>query len=271
MSYEIEPLSMMAKRCRKDIIEMIYSAKSGHPGGSLSSIDIIVALYQTALNFRIDDMNWVDRDRFIMSKGHASPAVYSILHQLGVISKEDILSFRRLGSVCQGHVDMKWTEGIDFSAGSLGMGLSYGLGCALAAKMDNSERNIWVMIGDGETQEGQIWEAAMSASYHSSNNLKVIVDRNRIQNDDFVEKQMEIGDIGQKFDSFGWNVRDIDGHNMEEILEVLKWAKEEKSGPCAIIAHTIKGKGISFMENNPSFHGKSPSEEEFNIAMEELQ
>ncbi len=271
MSYQIESLDIMAKECRKDIIEMIYSAKSGHPGGSLSSIDIIVGLYQTALNYRLDDINWPDRDRFIMSKGHASPAVYSILHQLGIISKDDILSFRKLGSVCQGHVDMKWTEGVDFSAGSLGMGLSYGLGCALAAKMDKSERNIWVMIGDGETQEGQIWEAAMAASYHSTNNLNVIVDRNRIQNDDFVEKQMEIGNIGEKFNSFGWNVREIDGHNMKEIVNVLDWAKKDDSGPSAIIAKTVKGKGVSFMENNPSFHGKSPSDDEFILAMEELK
>ena len=271
MSYEIESLAIMAKKCRKDIIEMIYSAKSGHPGGSLSSIDILVGLYQTALNYRLDDINWEDRDRFIMSKGHASPAIYSILHQLGIISKNDILSFRKLGSVCQGHVDMKWTDGVEFSAGSLGMGLSFGLGCALAAKMDKSTRNIWVMIGDGETQEGQIWEAAMAASYHSTNNLNVIVDRNRIQNDDFVEKQMEIGNIGEKFASFGWNVREIDGHNMKEIIEVLDWAKTDDSGPSAIIAQTVKGKGVTFMENNPSFHGKSPSDEEFILAMEELE
>ena len=166
---------------------------------------------------------------------------------------------------------MKWTEGVDFSAGSLGMGLSYGLGCALAAKMDKSERNIWVMIGDGETQEGQIWEAAMAASYHSTNNLNVIVDRNRIQNDDFVEKQMEIGNIGEKFNSFGWNVREIDGHNKKEIVNVLDWAKKDDSGPSAIIAKTVKGKGVSFMENNPSFHGKSPSDDEFILAMEELK
>ncbi len=270
MSYQIEPLAIMAKECRKDIIEMIYSAKSGHPGGSLSAIDVLVGLYQTALNYRLEDMNWKDRDRFIMSKGHASPAIYSILHQLDIISKEDILSFRRLGSVCQGHVDMKWTDGVDFSAGSLGMGLSFGLGCALAAKMDKSKRKIWVMLGDGETQEGQIWEAAMAASYHSTENLNVIVDRNRIQNDDFVGNQMEIGNIGKKFESFGWNIREIDGHNMEEIVDALDWAKNDNSGPSAIIAQTIKGKGVSFMENNPSFHGKSPTDEEFKLAMEEL-
>ena len=165
---------------------------------------------------------------------------------------------------------MKWTDGVDFSAGSLGMGLSFGLGCALAAKMDKSKRKIWVMIGDGETQEGQIWEAAMAASYHSTENLNIIVDRNRIQNDDFVGNQMEIGNIGKKFESFGWNIREIDGHNMEEIVDALDWAKNDNSGPSAIIAQTIKGKGVSFMENNPSFHGKSPTDEEFKLAMEEL-
>jgi len=271
MSYQIEPLAIMAKECRKDIIEMIYSAKSGHPGGSLSAIDVLVGLYQTALNYRLEDMNWRDRDRFIMSKGHASPAIYSILHQLDIISKEDILSFRRLGSVCQGHVDMKWTYGVDFSAGSLGMGLSFGLGCALAAKMDKSKRKIWVMIGDGETQEGQIWEAAMAASYHSTENLNIIVDRNRIQNDDFVGNQMEIGNIGKKFESFGWNIREIDGHNMEEIVDALDWAKNDNSGPSAIIAQTIKGKGVSFMENSVLWHYRSPQGEEFTEAMKELE
>jgi transketolase len=165
---------------------------------------------------------------------------------------------------------MKWTDGVDFSAGSLGMGLSFGLGCAIAARMDESERNIWVMIGDGETQEGQIWEAAMAADYHHSGNLNVIIDRNRIQNDDFMEVQMEIGDIGNKFESFGWKIIEIDGHNMSEIIEAIKEATDERSRPCAIVAHTVKGKGVSFMENNPAFHGKAPNDDELKIALEEL-
>ena len=165
---------------------------------------------------------------------------------------------------------MKWTDGVDFSAGSLGMGLSFGLGCAIAARMDSSERNIWVMIGDGETQEGQIWEAAMATSFHNVGNLNVIIDRNRIQNDDFMEVQMEIGDIGAKFQSFGWKVIEIDGHNMTEIVEAIKQANNDQTQAYAIVAHTIKGKGVSFMENNPAFHGKAPTDEELVLALEEL-
>ena len=263
-------LMEIARKCRIDIVEMVHKAGAGHPGGSLSAIDLIVGLYGTEFRFDAANPNWDDRDRFVMSKGHASPAVYSMLHHLGIITQSDIDSFRTLGSTCQGHVDMKWTDGVDFSAGSLGMGLSFGLGCAIAARMDASERNIWVMIGDGETQEGQIWEAAMAADFHKVGNLNVIIDRNRIQNDDFMEVQMEIGDIGAEFQSFGWKVIEIDGHNMSEIVEAIKQANDDQNEPYAIVAHTIKGKGVSFMENNPAFHGKAPTDDELIIALEEL-
>ena len=263
-------LMEIARKCRIDIVEMVHKAGAGHPGGSLSAIDLIVGLYETEFRFDPANPNWDDRDRFVMSKGHASPAVYSMLHHLGVITQSDIDSFRTLGSICQGHVDMKWTDGVDFSAGSLGMGLSFGLGCAIAARMDSSERNIWVMIGDGETQEGQIWEAAMATSFHNVGNLNVIIDRNRIQNDDFMEVQMEIGDIGAKFQSFGWKVIEIDGHNMTEIVEAIKQANNDQTQAYAIVEHTIKGKGVSFMENNPAFHGKAPTDEELVLALEEL-
>jgi transketolase len=249
---------------------MTHQAAAGHPGGSLSAIDLIAALYGTQLRIDPDNANWDDRDRFIMSKGHASPAVYSILYEIGYLSKDDLMGFRTLGSVCQGHVDMKWTEGVDFSAGSLGMGLSFGLGCALAAKMDGSERMIWVMLGDGEVQEGEIWEAAMAAEFHSASNLKVIVDRNGIQNDDFVSVQMEVGDVASKLASFGWEVLEIDGHSMTDIVEALEWAVSIDDGPCAIVAKTVKGKGVSFMEDNPAFHGKAPDDDELRIALEEL-
>jgi len=266
----IEELEEMARKCRIDIVKMTHAAGAGHPGGSLSAIDCMVALYGSTLRFDTDNPDWEDRDRFVMSKGHASPAMYALLHQMGVLEEADLMSFRTLGSVCQGHVDMNWTEGVDFSAGSLGMGLSFGLGCALSAKMDSSERSIWVMLGDGETQEGQIWEAVMAANYHNANNLRVIVDRNRIQNDDFMEVQMEIGDIAAKFESFGWNVREVDGHSMSELVRVLQWAEADDSGPIAIIANTTKGKGVSFMEDNPEFHGKAPNNEELEIALGEL-
>tara|TARA_B100000686_G_scaffold354642_1_gene466050 strand:- start:383 stop:1216 length:834 start_codon:yes stop_codon:yes gene_type:complete len=269
LSNSVSELTEMAKQCRIDIVRMTHAAKSGHPGGSLSAIDCMVALYGSTLRFDTSDPDWEDRDRFIMSKGHASPAMYALLHQIGVLNEEDIMGFRSMGSACQGHVDMNWTKGVDFSAGSLGMGLSFGLGCSIAAKMDSSERSIWVMIGDGETQEGQVWEAAMAASYHSASNLRVIVDRNRIQNDDFMEVQMEVGDIGEKFSAFGWTVRDVDGHDMGALVDSFRWADAEES-PVAIIAHTTKGKGVSFMEDNPSFHGKAPSDEELALALEEL-
>jgi len=267
---KIAELEEMARLCRIDIVKMTHAAKSGHPGGSLSAIDSMVALYGTSMRFDTSNPDWDDRDRFVMSKGHASPAMYALLHQMGVLEESDLMTFRTLGSVCQGHVDMNWTDGVDFSAGSLGMGLSFGLGCALSAKMDSSERRIWVMLGDGETQEGQVWEAVMAANYHNANNLRVIVDRNRIQNDDFMEVQMEIGDIGAKFESFGWNVREVDGHDMAELVEVLDWTENTDSGPIAIIANTTKGKGVSFMEDNPDFHGKAPNNEELETALEEL-
>ena len=266
----IAELEEMARRCRIDIVKMTHAAGAGHPGGSLSAIDCMVALYGSILRFDTNNPDWTDRDRFVMSKGHASPAMYALLHQMGVLEESDLLSFRTLGSVCQGHVDMNWTRGVDFSAGSLGMGLSFGLGCAISARMDSSERSIWVMLGDGETQEGQIWEAVMAANYHDVNNLRVIVDRNRIQNDDYMSVQMEIGDIGSKFESFGWNVREVDGHDMAQLVESFLWTETADPGPIAIIAHTTKGKGVSFMEDNPDFHGKAPNDEELEIALEEL-
>ena len=270
MGLDVEALEDMARRCRVNIVKMTHAAKSGHPGGSLSSIDILSGLYGTQMRIDPDDSDWADRDRFIMSKGHASPAVYSILHEVGYISEDDLMSFRSLGSVCQGHVDMKWTDGVDFSAGSLGMGLSFGLGCALAARMDGSNRKVWVMLGDGEIQEGEVWEAFMAADFHAIGNLKVIIDRNRIQNDDFVHLQMEVGDVAAKMESFGWSVREIDGHSMSDVVEALSWASSNNSGPVAIVANTIKGKGVSFMEDNPSFHGKAPDDEELIQALEEL-
>ncbi len=270
MGLDLDALEDMARRCRINIVRMTHAANSGHPGGSLSAIDILAALYGTQMRIDPEDANWSDRDRFIMSKGHASPAVYSILNEIGYISEDDMMSFRELGSVCQGHVDMKWTDGVDFSAGSLGMGLSFGLGCALAARLDDSDRNVWVMLGDGEIQEGEVWEAFMAADFHSLGNLKVIIDRNRIQNDDFVHLQMEVGDVAAKISSFGWDVKEIDGHSMQEVVDALEWAESNKSRPVAIVAKTVKGKGVSFMEDNPAFHGKAPNDEELAIALGEL-
>ena len=266
----IDELEDMARRCRVEICRMTHRAQAGHPGGSLSEIDILSALYGRRLRVNSNEPDWTDRDRFILSKGHASPGMYAILAEMGFISHADLESYRVLGGVCQGHVDMKWTPGIDFSAGSLGMGLSFGMGTAIAARLDGSERSTWVMIGDGEMQEGSIWEAAMAAAHHELGNLTVFVDKNNIQNDDFVEVQMRMFDIPAKWAGFGWAVRECDGHDMQQILDAIAWADSVTDRPTVIIANTIKGKGISYMENNPAFHGAAPNDEQLGIGLAEL-
>ncbi|MEC7255307.1 MAG: transketolase [Candidatus Thermoplasmatota archaeon] len=270
MSMSISELEELARKCRVEIVKMVHRAQAGHPGGSLSEIDLLAALYGNYLRVRPEDPNWDDRDRFILSKGHASPGMYAILAEMNFISKQDLESYRVLGGVCQGHVDMKWCPGVDFSAGSLGMGLSFGMGCAIAGRLSNSERNVYVMLGDGEIQEGSVWEAAMAAKHHELGNLKVILDCNRIQNDDFCETQMRMFDIPAKWRSFGWDVKEIDGHNMRDIIEGLDYLQANNTNPAILIAHTVKGKGVSFMEDNPAFHGAAPNDEQFEIAMAEL-
>lgn len=266
----VSEIEELARRCRIEIVKMVHRAQAGHPGGSLSEIDLIAALYSTSLRVRPEDPDWADRDRFILSKGHASPGMYALLAEKGFIQHEDLHSYRVLGGICQGHVDMKWCPGVDFSAGSLGMGLSFGMGCALAARIDGSERRAFVMLGDGEIQEGSIWEAAMAAAHHELGNLKVILDRNRIQNDDFCLEQMRMFDIPAKWKAFGWNVKEIDGHDMDDIVEGIKFLDSSNDAPSILIAHTVKGKGVSFMEDNPSFHGAAPNDEQFALAMAEL-
>jgi transketolase len=266
----ISEIEELARRCRIEIVKMVHRAQAGHPGGSLSEIDLMAALYSTSLRVRPDDPDWDDRDRFILSKGHASPGMYALLAEKGFISHDDLHSYRVLGGICQGHVDMKWCPGVDFSAGSLGMGLSFGMGCALAARLEGSERRAFVMLGDGEIQEGSVWEAAMAATHHELGNLKVILDRNRIQNDDFCLEQMRMFDIPAKWKAFGWNVMEIDGHNMTEIVDGIKFLDESNDAPSILIAHTVKGKGVSYMEDNPSFHGAAPNDKQFEIAMNEL-
>ena len=270
MSMSTSELKEIARKCRIEIVKMVYRAQAGHPGGSLSEIDLISALYGNYLRVKPNEPNWDDRDRFILSKGHASPGMYAILAEMGFISKEDLESYRVLGGICQGHVDMKWCPGVDFSAGSLGMGLSFGMGCAIAGRLSQSERNIFVMLGDGEIQEGSIWEAAMAAKHHELGNLKVILDRNRIQNDDFCVTQMRMFDIPAKWKSFGWDVLEIDGHDMDDVVRGLDFLVNNNDNPAILIANTIKGKGVSFMEDNPAFHGAAPNDEQFKLAMNEL-
>jgi transketolase len=270
MSHDIAMLEERARRCRVEIVRMVHRAQAGHPGGSLSEIDLLVALYGTVLNVRPNEPSWSDRDRFVLSKGHASPGMYALLADLGFISHEDLTTYRVKGGVCQGHVDMKWCPGVDFSAGSLGMGLSFGLGCALAARLDGSQRKAWVMMGDGEVQEGSVWEAAMAAHHHSVGNLKAIVDVNGIQNDDFCEVQMQLNDLAATWASFGWSVTTVDGHNMADIVEALAKVDAVNDRPAVLLASTVKGKGVSYMENNPAFHGAAPNNEQFETAMVEL-
>ena len=265
----VEELIDIARGCRREIVKMVKRANAGHPGGSLSVIDLVVGLYGRTLRASPAEPKHPGRDRLILSKGHASPAMHAALHAFGFLDESDLHSYRMYNGICQGHVDSKWTPGVDFSGGSLGMGLSFGLGIAISGRLTNRDHHSWVILGDGECQEGEIWEAAMAAAHHRLENVTVIVDVNGIQNDDFVDQQMVMGDLSAKWSAFGWKVKDMNGHEMTEIAEAIDWAKNTV-GPCAILARTTKGKGVSFMENNPSFHGKAPNDEEFELAMQEL-
>lgn len=266
----IEDLKMKAKDIRKDIIEEVYNANSGHPGGSLSISDIMAVLYFNEL--RIDEKNprWEERDRLVLSKGHCSPALYAALAERGFFDKEDLKSFRKIESNLQGHPDLNKVPGVDMTSGSLGQGLSIANGMAIAGKMDNKNYRVYTILGDGEIEEGQIWEAAMTANKYKLDNLCVIVDNNNLQIDGTIEEVMSSYPIDEKFKSFGFNVLTIDGNNIEEILSAFERAKQTKNKPTCIIAKTIKGKGVSFMENKAEWHGKAPNEEEYIQAMKDL-
>lgn len=266
----VKALQKIALEVRKDIIEAVYSAKSGHPGGSLSIADILTVLYFNQMNIdekRPEDPN---RDRLVLSKGHACTALYSVLAEKGYFDKEDLKTFRKLGSPLQGHPDMNKVLGIDMTTGSLGQGLSASVGMAIASKMNKAGCKIYCILGDGEIEEGQIWEATTIASKYNLDNLCVILDNNNLQIDGEIEKVGGMNNITGKFLSYGFNVINIDGHNINQIIDAITTAKQTKGKPTIIIAKTIKGKGVSFMENKAEWHGKAPSEEEYNIAMEEL-
>ena len=266
----IEDLKMKAKKIRKDIIEEVYNANSGHPGGSLSISDFMAVLYFNEL--RIDEKNprWEERDRLVLSKGHCSPALYASLAERGFFNKENLKSFRKIESNLQGHPDLNKVPGVDMTSGSLGQGLSIANGMAIAGKMDNKNYRVYTILGDGEIEEGQIWEAAMTANKYKLDNLCVIVDNNNLQIDGTIEEVMSSYPIDEKFKSFGFNVLTIDGNNIEEILNGFEIAKQTKNKPTCIIAKTIKGKGVSFMENKVGWHGKAPNEEEYEEAMKNL-
>jgi transketolase len=267
----IDELKNKAVEIRCDIIDMICTANAGHPGGSLSAADIVTALYFRVMRLDPENPDWPDRDRFILSKGHACPVWYAALAERGYFDKSHLRTLRRLNSILQGHPDMRKTPGIDMTAGSLGHGLSAGLGMALSGKLQNKDYHVWVIIGDGETQEGSIWEAAMAAAKWKADNLTAILDRNHLQNDDCVDDEMPIEPLGDKWRAFGWHVVEIDGHNMGEIVEALEGARSFKGAPTMIIAHTIKGKGVSYMENVVEWHGRAPCKEEAEQALEEIR
>jgi transketolase len=266
----INHLELTAVKARKHIIEMLYLAKSGHPGGSLSAVDAIVALYFLHMKHNPNHPSDPNRDRFILSKGHAAPALYSVLALKGYFPENELKKLRTINCKLQGHPVCSYTPGVEASTGSLGHGLSFGVGVALSGKLDNKPYHVYVMLGDGETDEGQIWEAATAATHYKLDNLIACIDRNFLQIDGNTEEVMRLESIKDRWTAFGWYVIEIDGHNFKEILKALQEAVEIKNKPTMIILNTVKGKGVSFMENNVDFHGVAPNEMEFKIAIDEL-
>lgn len=264
-------LKKKAAEVRKGIVTAVYHAKSGHPGGSLSAADIFTYLYFEEMNINPDEPDDENRDRFVLSKGHTAPGYYSALALRGFFPTEDLKTLRHIGSYLQGHPDKKHIPGVDMSSGSLGQGLSAAVGMALAAKLQGREYRTYCLCGDGELQEGQIWEAAMFAGHRKLDNLCVIVDNNNLQIDGRIEDVCSPYPIDKKFEAFNFHVMNINGNDFDEIEKAFKEAASYKGQPSAIIARTIKGKGISFMENNVGWHGKAPNDEEYRLAMEELE
>ena len=263
-------LEKIAYKIRKHAIDAVYSASSGHPGGSLSIADILAVLYFDEMNVDAKNPKDENRDRFVLSKGHCAPALYGALCEKGFFPKEDIKTFRNANSYLQGHPDMKGVPGVDMSTGSLGQGICAANGMALAAKLDNKDYRVYSILGDGEIEEGQVWEAAMFAPHYGLDNMTIFVDFNGLQIDGDITKVMNPTPIDKKFEAFGWNVLIIDAHNYDEIKNALHTAKNTKGKPTAIIAKSIKGKGVSFMENEAGWHGMAPNEEQYNIAVSEL-
>jgi transketolase len=268
---DIKLLEEKATQVRKDIVQMICKSKSGHPGGSLSSADIVTALYFDEMNIDPKNPKMKERDRFVLSKGHAAPVLYSVLAEKGYIDRKHLDTLRQYGSILQGHPDMKKVPGIEISTGSLGQGLSVANGMALSARISNESYRTYVLMGDGELQEGQVWEAAMTSAQYKLDNICAFIDYNNLQIDGNVDEIMGVAPLDKKWEAFGWNVIQIDGHNFEEILDALAEAREFKGKPTVIIAKTTKGKGVSFMENVCGFHGVAPTAEETEIAVKELE
>ncbi len=266
----VAELQSIAKQMRREIVEMITFAKSGHPGGSLSAVEILVTLFFDVMKHDPANPKWPDRDRFILSKGHAAPVLYTVMAECGYTPKNQLNTLRKLGSIYQGHPDVRFIPSLEASTGSLGEGLSVGIGMALAAKLDHSPSRTFVVLGDGEIQEGQIWEAAMFAGDKNVDNIVAIVDYNHIQLDGFVNDIMPLDPLPDKWRAFNWHVVEVDGHSIPELQAAFAEAAATKGKPTALVAHTIKGKGVSFMENNPKFHGTAPTQDEMEKALMEL-
>ena len=267
---KIEKLKSKAKTIRQHIIRMIRQAGSGHPGGSLSAVEILVALYFNKLKINPKEPKWSERDRFLLSKGHAAPVWYATLAEAGFFPVSQLDTLRKMGSILQGHPDMKRTPGVEMSSGSLGQGLSISNGIAIAGKLDKKSYRVYVLLGDGECQEGQVWEAAMASAHYKLDNLCGLIDYNGRQIDGPIEKIMSPLPLTEKWTAFGWNVINVDGHNIEEIIAALDKAETVKGKPTMIICRTVKGKGVSFMENKHGWHGKAPSAQETEQALKEL-
>ncbi|NLM08149.1 MAG: transketolase [Clostridiales Family XIII bacterium] len=271
MAMDYQALRKKANDIRIGIIKSVYSAGSGHPGGSLSAADILTVLYFKEMNIDPENPRMPGRDKFVLSKGHASPGIYSTLAERGFFPKEELLTFRKMGSKLQGHPDMKKVPGIEMSTGSLGQGFSAAVGMALANKLDKDQGRIYVLMGDGELQEGMVWEAFMAAAHFKLDNLTVIIDWNGLQIDGKNDDVMSVTPIDEKLKGFRWEVLTIDGHDLEEISYAFEKARECKGKPFAIIAKTVKGRGVSFMENESGWHGKAPNKEQFEQALAELE
>ncbi len=270
MKQNVAELKATANIMRQDIVRMINAAGSGHPGGSLSAADIVAALYFNVMDIDPQDEKKADRDKFVLSKGHAAPVLYAALANRGFFAKEELLKLRKFGAMLQGHPDMKGTPGVDMSTGSLGQGISTAVGMALANKIDGREKRVYTLLGDGEINEGLVWEALMAGAHYKLNNLTAILDYNGLQIDGSNDDVMGIKPVDKKFAAFGWNVIEIDGHDMDAILTAFEEAKKETSKPSVILANTVKGKGVSFMEGNYGWHGQAPSDEQLAQALKDL-
>ena len=268
---EIDNLNNLCLENRRNVINMVYEAQSGHIGGSLSACEILTVLFHKCMKHSPDGKysdDFEQRDRFVLSKGHVSPVYYSVLSQLNFFEKDELKTFRKLGTRLQGHPSM-WTPGVEVATGSLGQGLSMACGIAMALKLDNNPANVFVLMGDGELQEGNVWEAFMQGAHRKLNNLIAIIDRNRLQIDGDTENIMALDNLSEKIKAFNWSVIDINGHDLNEIYEAIESAKHSDKPTC-IIAHTVKGKGVSFMENNAGWHGKAPGKDDYEKAISEL-